>query len=81
MYLDCVELALGPKAVIEWIMNYFCPPPEKNQAINAFDALKGANPVASSDRMPLILQVRYPSAFSSMDHKGWSRSILVILVL
>lgn len=43
----------------KWIMDYFSPPFDKKQSINAFNALKEANPVTSTDRMPLILQVSY----------------------
>lgn len=81
MHLERVELVLGPIAVTEWIMAYFSPPPEKKQVTNAFNALKGASPVASTNRMPLILQVRYLAYPSSIGYINWSYSILAILAL
>ncbi|KAF8527041.1 peptidase family C78-domain-containing protein [Gautieria morchelliformis] len=63
--VDFPKSARGPKAVTEWVMNYFSPASENTRPTNAFNALKGANPIILTDRMPLILQ-----------HSGHSRTVV-----
>jgi hypothetical protein len=50
--------------VIDWIVKYFSPADNGKQA-TIDDALRGASPVLSTTRMPIILQ-----------HKGHSRTIV-----
>ncbi|KIJ29290.1 hypothetical protein M422DRAFT_235323 [Sphaerobolus stellatus SS14] len=54
----------GSAAVTQWVINYFTPK-DAARPSDAFNVLKGANPIVISDRMPLILQ-----------HAGHSRTII-----
>jgi len=42
--------------MIDWIVNYFSPPPSSNKQSTVTDVLRGASPVITTDKMPLILQ-------------------------
>ncbi|KAH6918798.1 peptidase family C78-domain-containing protein [Coprinopsis sp. MPI-PUGE-AT-0042] len=58
--------AKDPQVVIKWIVDYFTPPNLGQPTYrNAFEQLKGAIPVISTDKLPVILQ-----------HNGHSRSIV-----
>lgn len=41
--------------MIEWIVDYFSPPSSARQG-TVTDVLRGASPVITTDKMPLILQ-------------------------
>ena len=61
---DLRKHSKGAKPVVDWIIQYFSP--SSSQAkVSINDALRGASPVTSTDKMPIILQ-----------HKGHSRTIV-----
>ncbi|KAF9001936.1 peptidase family C78-domain-containing protein [Cyathus striatus] len=53
----------GPKAVLDWIVNYFTPSVALGTDVN--DALSKASPIVTTERMPLVLQ-----------YNGHSRTII-----
>lgn len=56
----------GAKPVVDWIIKYFSKSPSLSQVKTSInDVLRGASPVTSTDRMPIILQ-----------HSGHSRMIV-----
>jgi hypothetical protein len=58
-----IDVASGTQTVIDWVVEYFSGPAKKRG--NLEDALRGASPIMSTDRMPLVLQ-----------HAGHSRTII-----
>jgi hypothetical protein len=50
--------------MIDWVVNYFSPPSSTKQS-TVTDVLRGASPVITTDKMPLILQ-----------HSGHSQTII-----
>jgi hypothetical protein len=49
----------GAEVITDWVVSYFSPPASPghhNPLLNVHDALRGASPVTTTDRMPLILQ-------------------------
>ena len=59
-----MEVPSVAENVIDWIINYFSPSGNSKES-TVDDALRGASPVQSTTRMPIILQ-----------HRGHSQTIV-----